>query len=639
MDYNTTGSSNSATNGSKLELKIKISPDLPTNPIFLMGLTINNLDTIAAKGKDLKQLTCTLYGKTDDKNLNKTNPVLIYELSYRDASPGTRFYYNKNSNKGYSYLILEIKTDICTIGEHGANLSISFKHKNKVDGKQLEYSFSFAVESMKAKPEILEFKADRTVLQGNNKPLKLSWQIKGTNFTYTLFDGLEKLDSGNGTGTKNGLTKINSVPIGDHCYTLVVEQGGATVTLDKMVRALNDSELSNKGNPGLPNVICNFCVSNNSDYLFSLVLKKEDTTASLDHIGFTNEGFSGHWSRFELTAEVKEKLQPFATSPMVHLRDVSEVDGRLLFIGGSYVRPMEDSNKVAIVYLDGDLGLDGKTVTLSRITIVAHPDIPWSSRMGHCCVTFPHGYIGEEKIWLLGGYDEDGNTLNDIWVSGDGKTWNNINADGSVNNTANAAEMPWGARCTAGASVQLNDDGTKKALWIGGGFSAMGGAETADIWKWEKGPDKIPPSHSGGGETFDKWNWEWKQIYGDKARNELLKINEGSYFSSGLAFVGKDTINSTGMFVLGGHEVVKFKKERYFDKIDDNGNESFGFIKLDTSSGAGSFGTSKNSYVVTGYFKGCLWFMVFTNEGSEGVTYSNLFYWVPVVTSRTLILV
>jgi hypothetical protein len=41
---------------------------------------------------------------------------------------------------------------------------------------------------------------------------------------------------------------------------------------------------------------------------------------------------------------------------------------------------------------------------------------PWTPRMGHACTTF-----GDE-LWILGGVDENGNTLSDVW-SFDGATW------------------------------------------------------------------------------------------------------------------------------------------------------------------------------------------------------------------------
>jgi hypothetical protein len=617
MNYNTTGSSNAASLGKGLNLAITISPDSITTPIFLKGLfTIHSLSKIAEGKKRQEQPKCSLFGKKVDVEtgsaVHVTNLVHICDFAYNPDDPDNRWCDLKTKfETQYSYLILEIKGGICTIKNAITHIRISFTD-TKISATE-EQSIAFAVYKETVETKV-SLNANPTVLQGKNKYVELSWQIiPGEDYTedyaYTLKEGRKTLESGKGKGTTNGGRKTGPVSIGDNLYTLELEYGGPGAKDTKVVRALKESEEA-----CLNDLISNFCVSNNSNYLFSLILKKEVNAYLLDYIGYTNEGFLGQWSRFTLTAEDKEKLKPFATSPMIHLKDVGEVHGRLLFIGGSYVKPMEYSNKVAIVYLDRDL------------TVEIKGPCEWPSRMGHCCVTFPHGHDGEEKIWLLGGCDDSGNALNDIWVSGDGKKWDNINADWSVNPTEDDAKKQWEPRCMAGASVQLNDDGTKKALWIGGGFSGIGGMETADIWKLEKGLGK------------------WEQVRVDD-NNPLIIMplpvdkpekKEGSYLSSGLAFVGKDTNESTGMFVLGGYKADQDTK-RHFKKIAKSVQGGFGFIELATRS-ADPFAASKNSYILTGYFKGCLWYMVFSNKGDVGISYSNLFYWVPEVTVHTRIL-
>lgn len=594
MSYVTTGSSNSVTNGSPLELEIVIS-EASLKKILIMGVfTIENLNNIASR-EDLKNMTCILYGKTDDTGMNVTTPVKIREFNYDSSATSKRSQiFSRSYSDEFTYLILKIRDAKCTIQPLTTELKIIFKDKNDTTRPRPTIEIPFTVQNVQSKPEILSFNASPLVLQGNNKPVTLDWKVKGESYTYILREGLHELYRKNGRDTENDSFKIDPVPIGDHLYTLEVQQGNVSITKTLQVRALDNSELSAKANPLNPYLIGNICVSQNSNYLFSLILKTENKIGKIDHIGYTNEGFSGEWGTFNLLDEDKEKIKPFATSPMVHLRDVNEVYGRLFFIGGSYVKTKECSNAVAIVDLDEE---DEN----SRIRIIEN--LPWASRMGHTCEVFPHG-DATDKIWLLGGVDEWGGALNDIWVSGDGENWENINE-----NNAQQTQMPWEARCFTGTSIELDNKGGKKELWIGGGFSEIGGRETADIWRWNKS--------------------NWTKI-------EPLVVNNNTYLSSGMCFLGKDTVQSTGVYLFGGY-VDGTTKKKHFEKINKEGNV-YSSTKLDTSSGADTFATSKNAYIITIYFKGCLWYMVLTNEGDLGITYSKLFYWVPVVTERTLIL-
>lgn len=599
MGYVTTGSSNLVTNGDVLELDIMISQD-ELRAILLMGVfSIENIETLA-EADDLKNLNCELWAKTDDTNKTLTFPVKICELSYDNNNPGKRSYnFPRSYNDEYIYLILKIRAKRCSISNPSTELKITFKDKNDTTEPKPLVLIPFTVIAQQAKPEIKLFESNYTVLQ-RNESVTLSWNIKGD--SYILREGLQELQKGEVT-TGTGNYTIKSISNGDHSYTLEVKIGNVSITKVILVRALGESKLYSNANPtGIYSIykIGNFCVSQDSSFLFSLMLKTENKNTYIDHIGYTNtnEGFSDDWHKIELSDEEKNKLKPFVTSPLMHMRSAGELHGRLFFIGGSYIQPMECNNSIAIINLDAEAG--------SRVVI--KDKLPWSSRTGHCCEIFPHG--DHDKIWLMGGVDEWGKALNDIWVSGDGKEWDNINENGSVNTNKNTpVKMQWEPRCLAGTTIELNNNGEKRELWIGGGFSEAGGKVTSDIWKWNKN--------------------NWTQI-------TPLKINNNSYLSSGLSFLGKDTIDSTGIFLLGGYEENENKK-KYFYKVTLS-NGKYGSSQLDTSSGVESFATTKDSKIVTAFFKGCLWYMVFTNEGDLGITYSNLFYWVPVVTSQTLIL-
>lgn len=597
MGYVTTGSSNSATNGEALVLDVMIAQE-EKKAILLMGIfTIENLDTLVAV-TDLKNLSCELWAKTDDANKTTTFPVKICTFLYDSNNPEKRTYnFPRDYENAYTYLILKLRADKCTLMTPSTTLKLSFKDKKDPNDPKPLVTLSFTVIAEEVKPEIITFESNRTVVQ-RNAPVTLCWKIKGSR--YILREGLQELKS---SSDQEGNFTIDNIANGDHSYTLEVQTGTVSQTKTILVRALGESKLYSNANPtGVYAVykIGNFCAAQDASYLYSLMLKTENKITQIDHIAYTNtnDGFSENWHRIALSDTDKNKLKPFATAPLLHMKSAGELYGRLFFIGGSYVKPMESSNAVAIVNLDAETG--------SRVTVV--DNLPWASRAGHSSAIFPHG--DEEKIWMIGGVDEWGAALNDIWVSGDGNTWENIDLIGNVNpNKTSPKKMPWIARCLSGITTELNDNGIRNALWIGGGFSEIGGTETSDIWKWDKN--------------------SWSLI-------TPLTINDKSYLSSGMSFLGKDTIDSTGIFLLGGYQKQENKRKYFYRIILKDGN--YLSNQMDATAGSDSFATTKQSKIITVFFKGCLWYLVFTNEGDLGITYSDLFYWVPVATGQTLIL-
>jgi hypothetical protein len=610
MSYVTTGSSNSVLNGSPLELNVVISKvpseDEPSDSIVPMGtFTVENLEAIAADG-ELSSLSCKLFGKLKSAT-DVTFSVLICELLHNPNNKGKRsFIIPKNYDDEFAYLILNITAKKCAIDGLSQKIPISFRNKKDKNSRDLN-QIDFIAVAEEVKPEITDFSCNvplaNSIVVPINESINLLWTINGDKFI--LREGNNELTSGIKSG--KGEYKIENISNGDHMYTLEVQQKNVSVTKTVVVRALNESKFYSSSNPSgdfKHFTIANFCVSYDSSSLFSLMLKTDnrgtkDEKTTIDHIGYsyTNDGFSGNWPIIELSDNEKEKLKPFATSPLLHMKSPGQLYGRLFFTGGSSLKVIDSSNSVAIVNLDADLGL--------RVVIV--DNLPWASRTAHSCALFPHG--DQNKIWLMGGVDEWGAALNDIWVSGDGKVWENIQANGSINqNLQKPAEMPWDKRCLAGVAVGLDDFGCKKNLLIGGGFSEIGGSETSDMWKWDKN--------------------HWEQL-------KDFTIHDSPYLSSGLFFLGKDALQSTGFYVLGGYESGTTKK-KYFYKITlENGR--YGSDELDNSSPKG-LTTNRNSKIISGFFKGCLWYMVLTHEGDKGMTYSKLVYWIPVPTENTLIL-
>ncbi len=89
----------------------------------------------------------------------------------------------------------------------------------------------------------------------------------------------------------------------------------------------------------------------------------------------------------------------------------------------------------------------------------ATPAAPWSGRMRHV------GLVFDNKIWIMGGYDDYWQTLNDVWYSEDGANWTEATDD-----------APWAGRDRFAGVVF---DGK---MWISGGWSQQYGMIMGDMW-------------------------------------------------------------------------------------------------------------------------------------------------------------
>lgn len=583
--------SNTVKRGEALDLSIKISSATPDAKIALSGsLSITNLDEIISQ-EEIKKGVETSTWKLKHKP-EKADEVELLNFDYDDNLKIPQCSLPRRYSAESDYIVLELKGGLCKLDGESAAFKLEFFDLN--ESEEDSQILTIPVQALQKKVEIEYLIADPSVLQGNQSRLSFSWSIKGENYNYRILDGLKEIHSGQETNDKTDTYSLPSASIGDHRYTLEVTQGKNTISQSKHVRALDTSgPPSSKCNPPKPRTILNFCTGQYSNYLFALIIN--EITKKIE-IGYTAEGFSGDWSKIALSESDEAKLKSYANSSMVHLKDAGATFGRIYFVGGSGVKAMDCFNTVAVVDLDSNAD--------DLVHIIK--DCPWDARMGHSCVVFPHG--GADKIWLLGGVDEWGGALNDVWVSGNGLDWTNLKKDGTANTNSNPVWMDWDARCLAGVTIELDEYGAKKALWLAGGFREVGGEETPDIWKWEGS--------------------SWSKIG--------ITINDGNYMSSGLAFLGKDTLQSTGVYLMGGF-LNGANREKFFYKINKN-NRSYSTQSLSTSTVSDSFATTKEARVITAFFKNSLWYLVFTNEGDKGLTYSKLFYFIPTVTDKTILI-
>lgn len=84
-------------------------------------------------------------------------------------------------------------------------------------------------------------------------------------------------------------------------------------------------------------------------------------------------------------------------------------NSKIWLVGGSQIDPNVCSNKVWSY---------SPTDNKSLITEIADPK--WKPRMGHTCFLF------QDKLWIMGGIDANGNPLKEVWNTSDGKTWSLI---------------------------------------------------------------------------------------------------------------------------------------------------------------------------------------------------------------------
>jgi hypothetical protein len=138
-----------------------------------------------------------------------------------------------------------------------------------------------------------------------------------------------------------------------------------------------------------------------------------------------------------------------ATSPGVGF------DNRIWLVGGSNVDTDNCSNRVWAY--DAEKG------------IWQEHSAGWPARMGHTCLVF------NQRLWIMGGLDTDGNPLNDV---------HSMDAQG---NWQQHKDAPWDPRCMA-AAVSHNNK-----LWLYGGCAEPYSDPRPDMWV------------SSNGDTWDRY--------------------------------------------------------------------------------------------------------------------------------------
>ena len=121
-------------------------------------------------------------------------------------------------------------------------------------------------------------------------------------------------------------------------------------------------------------------------------------------------------------------------------------DGKLWVIGG-----YGGSSKNDVWYSS-----DGITWT------EATPAADFPARSGHTSVVFDPDTSGQDKLWVIGGYDDGGSEKNDVWYSSDGATW--LQATGFSGRSLHTSEVFDGKLWVIGGYA--NNGGNKKDVWF-----------------------------------------------------------------------------------------------------------------------------------------------------------------------------
>jgi hypothetical protein len=159
-----------------------------------------------------------------------------------------------------------------------------------------------------------------------------------------------------------------------------------------------------------------------------------------------------------------------ATSPAVSF------DHQLWLVGGSASDPKNLSNQV--------WSYSPKSGKWSQSA-----DALWTPRMGHACV------VRDDRLWVLGGFGADGNSLKEVWSCG-------VNGDWKRH-----APAPWPARCMHAATVY---DGK---IWVYGGATEPFADPLPDMWK------------STNGENWEEDDSIRKKVTGKPLGCALKEIN------------------------------------------------------------------------------------------------------------------
>ena len=381
---------------------------------------------------------------------------------------------------------------------------------------------------------------------------------------------------------------------------------GSDVDLEWSLENTTDYEIRNKKYekiklPDPPKHACRRLINEENFAVFHLIARHDKAlTIKTVEIKVSRESGwqSGNWppegqiaglmvspTREEIYAIVRGKKNSIWNSPD-GFRDWENVDSevpvdmvtspgvyfnnQLVLVGGSKIDPNQVSNEVH--------RFDLKEKKWSKLP---KSQKHWPKRMGHACLVFPD-QDDIQKVWVMGGADENWNALNDIWVwdGNDGNEWEQKTTD-----------APWPTRCMFGAGVIANE------VWIGGGFEEPQGKSRDDLWRWD-------------GKT-------WQSLKGQQGDFKI--IDNGFLCASALVSLDQNA------YFIGT------KKDQHYKALFANMRRQPGGKYVAPTPNAPLDWTLQipDSMLEAVEFNGCIWLSAQAYRGKNRIENSGLYYWVP----------
>ena len=271
--------------------------------------------------------------------------------------------------------------------------------------------------------------------------------------------------------------------------------------------------------------------------------------------------------------------------PAVFFAPSDKAATELYFVGGSLLDDQQVSNQMH------SYNIHAYTQTGNRRQEKGKRS-PMPPRMGHACLVFPDEN-GKDNIWVLGGADDEGNGLNDIW-RWDGNRWHQM-----------TSPADFSKRCQFSATVLTDKYNKKQEIWLGGGLDSFQGDPVNDIWRY----------YNKNG----TWTWECVQT---TASQKLTLGN--NLVASALIGLGDKA------FAITTNEGGRGDFSKWIEK-EQGENYSFGSQSFATATAWADAGIKQSDgfYLQTLSFNGSIWLMAqsFIDEGD--IKLSKLYYLIP----------
>ena len=391
-------------------------------------------------------------------------------------------------------------------------------------------------------PKIIEFKAKDSVIvyRSSKDPVTLAWETsEGSDVELYRMDTKLLPLPGKTAPTKTDPYYLDSSyeGAGLQPYRLVVTADNKTISRTIFVRVQSPGWNRISCNQGAPISILN----NNNEALYGIF--NTDNGAAIYALDPT-DGSMGTQTDICKNGHIPEGME---TSPAaLH-------SNKIFLVGGSQINASVFSNQVHVYDLK-----NGTWTDLSD-------GVKWSPRMGHALTVF------DDKLWMTGGVDANGNTLTEVYCSKDGTSW-----------TLNETPLTKGISLHSSIAYQpdRNDPSTAR-LWIYGGVASPHGEPRTSLWsadktgvwteqKFEQGSGKDPSPNPGLGGPFGA---ALAVGPGEEITDRLWIIgtyqHSNASIQSGMNYLQRTDPNDPSNLVPDGHPLSSDVRWRYVENSND----------------------------------------------------------------------